>query len=89
MRVLATVFSPPIILALNSRANFDLTETLNKASDQMVEALNAVKISGVSLSAGRPEITIKDVAADQAGVLADANIRLTLNAIVTRAIAGP
>ena len=89
LRVLATVFSPPIILALNSRANFDLTETLNKASDQMVEALNAVKISGVSLSAGRPEITIKDVAADQAGVLADANIRLTLNAIVTRAIAGP
>lgn len=89
LRVLATVFSPPIILLLNSRANFDLTETLNKASDQMVEALNAVKISGVSLSAGRPEITVKDVAADQDGVLADANIRLTLNATVTRAIAGP
>ena len=89
LKVLATVFSPPIILALNSRANFDLTETLNKASDQMVEALNAVKISGVSLSAGRPEITVKDVAADSDGVLADANIRLTLNATVTRAIAGP
>jgi len=89
LKVLATLFSPPIILALNSRASFDLTDTLNKASDQMVEALNGVKISGVALSAGRPEITVKDVSADQGGVLADANIRLTLSATITRAIAGP
>ena len=89
LKVLATVFSPPIILLLNSRANFDLTETLNKASDQMLEALSGMKLSGVALTAGRPEITVKDVSADQGGVLADANIRLTLSATITRAIAGP
>lgn len=89
LKALATVFGAPIILVLGSRANFDLTDTLNKASDQMVDALNAVKVNGLTLAAGHPDITVKEVAADQTGVLADANIRLTLNATVTRAIAGP
>ncbi len=87
--VLTTLFSGPVIAVLNANANYDLTDTLNKASDQMVAGINATHINGVSLNAGRPAITLKRVAADRDGVLADASIRLPLTATLGHSLIWP
>jgi hypothetical protein len=87
--VLTTLFSGPVIAVMNANANYDLTDTLNKASDQMVAGINAAHINGVTLNAGRPTITLKRVAADRDGVLADASIRLPLTATLGHSLINP
>jgi Domain of unknown function (DUF4403) len=89
VRLVLATFRGPILATLKQHATFDLTDSITAAATQISSGINGTSLSGVSLSAERPTITLKGVSLSADSVVANARIQVPLSISLAKGVAQP
>jgi hypothetical protein len=79
----ATVFEDDILKTLNSKSTFDLGEEIDKASQDVLKAVEQAQIQGLKIKAGAPTISLHSVFVSDPNLVAVAKMTMPLEAEVT------
>ncbi len=79
----------PILAEVRKQSQFDLSASLDKASDGVAQALASAHPPGLNVKAGRAQITLQSLSLSQAGVAAVAHVSMPLSVTVTRSVLPP
>jgi hypothetical protein len=82
-KVAATVFEDGILQTFNSKSTFDLGEEIDKASQDVLKAVEQAQIQGLKIKAGAPTISLQSVFVSDPSLVSVAKMTMPLEAEVS------
>ena len=86
---MVATFHGPILAELNQHASFDLTDGIAAAAAQISSGINSANLSGITLSAERPSISLKGISLNADSLVANAQVRVPLSIQLVKGVAQP
>jgi len=81
-----SLFQGEILNALNAHATFDLTEEIDKASNEIAQAIAKADVPGLKIQAGTPSLALEGVYVTAENLVVVVKLTTTIDAEVTETI---
>ncbi|WP_294536616.1 DUF4403 family protein [uncultured Rhodoblastus sp.] len=82
----SSLFQGEILKALNARANFDLGKEIDKAANEISQAIAKDDVPGLKIAAGTPNLSFESIYVTSPALIVGCKLAMTIDAEVTESI---